>query len=425
MRRLALRGALLAMVSTAILLPGGPTHAAPVVPTKAAAAAPVATKFGLHAMGFGTQIKGGDLPVASGATGFAHITCTTLAGINRGNGVANVNLPGLGQIDALTTKVSTIKKGKTVTAVSEHKLAGITLVETLLGSLSLGAVSSKAKVWHDGKGFHSEVDTKVAGIVLTPPVGDPIVLEIPTLGTPVEVPGLLRLTLGETKVVKKKGFIFARAQALLIEILPTNTKVKVALSRARMTRGVVNSIMSGYAAGLKGKVLDPLVNIGRTPTRPLPCEGTGGKAKGHSAVGVNIPGVLNVGAANVKVFGHQTGRRRARAWAEASIASVNLLGGTIVIEGVKARANVKRRPGKLVRNTNGTSTLKITISGEEISLPKIGALEIPGLLKIEEGVTRKVRGGIEVIALQITLLEGSGATIDLGVARAQVKKAIV
>ena len=35
-----------------------------------------------------------------------------------------------------------------------------------------------------------------------------------------------------------------------------------------------------------------------------------------------------------------------------------------------------------------------------------------------------VRGGIEVIALQITLLDGTGAVIDLGIARAQVKKAI-
>ena len=140
MRRLALRGALLAMVSTVILLPGGPGHAAPVVPTKAAAAAPRPTNFGLHAMGYGTTIKGGDIPLASGATGFAHITCTTLAGLNRSNGVANVDLPGLGTIDALDTRVATIKKGKTVTAVSHHALAGITLLETALGKLSLGAV---------------------------------------------------------------------------------------------------------------------------------------------------------------------------------------------------------------------------------------------------------------------------------------------
>ncbi len=423
MRRLALRGALLAMVSTAILLPGGPTHATPVVPAKAAAAAPVATKFGLHAMGYGTAIKGGQIPLASGATGFAHITCTTLANLNRNNGVAQVTLPGLGEIDALTTKVATIKKGKTVTSVSEHKLAGITLLETALGSLSLGAVSSKARVWHDGSGFHSEVDTKVAGLVLTLPGQEPLVLDIPTLGQPIEIPGILRITLGETKVTKKPGFIFARAQALLVEILPTDTKVKIALSRARMTRDVVNSIMSGFAAGLRGKVLEPVLEIGRTPAKTLPCEGTDGQVKGLSTVGVNIPGVLTVGAANAHVFGVQAGRRRARAWAEASIASVNLLGGAVVIEGIKARANVARRPGKLVRNTSN-STLTITVNGEAVELPPIGVLEIPGLLKIEEGVRNNVRGGVEVVALRVTLLDGTGAVIDLGIARAQVKKAI-
>lgn len=428
MRRLALRGALVAMVSSVILLPGGPGHAAPVVPTKAAAAAPRPTNFGLHAMGYGTAIKGGQIPLASGATGFAHITCTTLAGLNRANGVANVNLPGLGTIDALTTKVATIKKGKTVSAVSEHKLAGITLLQTALGSLSLGAVSSTARVWHDAGGFHSEVSSQVAGIVLTLPDQDPQVIAIPTPGQPIEIPGLLRITLGESKEVKREHFVFARAQALLIEILPTNTKVKIALSRARMTDGVVNSIMSGYAAGLKGKVLntgdDSIVTIGRTPTKDLPCEGTDGVVKQTRTVGLNIPAALEVGAAQAKVYGVQWGRRRAKAWTEASIAHVDLGAGALVIDGIKARANVKRVPGKLVRNIKGSEFLTITANGEPQTIPPIGVIEIPGLAKIEQNVVTKVRGGIQVIALQITLLDGTGAVIDLGVARAQVKKAI-
>ncbi|MEZ0577136.1 choice-of-anchor P family protein [Nocardioides sp. MH1] len=416
------------MASSVILLPGGPAHAAPVVPTKAAASAPRPTDFGLHAMGYGTAIKGGQIPLASGATGFAHITCTTLAGLNRSNGVANVDLPGLGTIDALTTKVATIKKGKVVTATSEHKLAGITLLQTALGSLSLGAVSSSAKVWHDASGFHSQVDTQIAGIVLTLPGQDPQVIAIPTLGKPIEIPGLLRITLGETKEVKKEHSIFARAQALLIEILPTNTRVKIALSRARMTDGVVNSIMSGYAAGLKGKVLNTgdssLLTIGRTPSKDLPCEGTGGVVKQTHTVGLNIPAALNVGAANAAVYGVQWGRRRAKAWSQASIAHVSIADGAIEIDGIQARANVKRVPGKLVRNTRGTKTLTITVNGEPQSLPPLGTIEIPGVVKIQEGVTTMVRGGIEVIALQVTLLDGTGAVIDLGVARAQVKKAI-
>ncbi|WP_183095406.1 choice-of-anchor P family protein [Nocardioides stalactiti] len=417
------------MVTSVILLPGGPAHAAPVVPAKAAAAAPRPTNFGLHAMGYGTAIKGGQIPLASGATGFAHITCTTLAGLNRSNGVAGVDLPGLGEIDALDTKVATVKKGKTVSAISHHALAGITLVETALGSLSLGAVTSTARVWHNATGFHSEVDTQVAGIVLTPPGMDPQVIAVPTPGTPIEIPGLLRITLGETKVTEKPGFIFARAQGLLVEILATNTKVKIALSRARMTDEVVNSIMSGYAAGLKGKVLnvgdDTIVTVGRTPVRELPCEGTNGEIKETKTVDLDIPSALAVGAAQAKVFGVQAGRRRARAWAEGSIATVNLGAGALVIDGIVARANVIRRPGKLIRNSNGTKFITITANGEPQEIPDTGTIEIPGLAKIEFGVETLFRGGIEVIALRITLLDGTGAVIDLGVARAQVKKAIV
>jgi hypothetical protein len=429
MRRLALRGALLAMISSAILLPGGPGHAAPVVPTKSAAAAPRPTNFGLHAMGYGTLVKGGDIPLSSGATGFAHIACTTLAGLDRSNGVADVLIPGLGTIDALQTRVATVKKGRTVTSVSHHALAGITLFESALGSLSLGAVTATARVWHNREGFHSAVNTEVAGIVLTPPGGDPEVIAIPTPGTPIEIPGLLRLTIGESKVDKRAHSIFARAQGILVEILATNTKVKIALSRARMTDEVVNSLMSGYAAGLKGKVLntgdDTIVTIGRLPTKPLPCEGTGGVVKQTATVDLDIPAAIAVGAAQAKVFGVQAGRRRARAWTEGSIAEVNLGGGQLIIEGIVARANVIRRPGKLVRNSNGTTFLSITANGEPQEFPDTGTIEIPGLAKLEFGVETLIRGGIEVIALRITLLDGAGAVIDLGVARTQVKKAIL
>lgn len=186
--------------------------------------------------------------------------------------------------------------------------------------------------------------------------------------------------------------------------------------------------MSGYAAGLKGKVLntgdDTIVTLGRTPVKDLPCEGTGGEVKGLSTVGVNIPGAINVGAANAHVFGVQAGRRRARAWTEASIANVSLGAGQLVIEGIEARATVIRRPGKLIRRATGTF-LSLTANGEPMEFPDTGVIEIPGVLKIEQNVTREVRGGLEVIALQITLLDGTGAVIDLGIARTQIKKAIL
>ena len=112
--------------------------------------------------------------------------------------------------------------------------------------------------------------------------------------------------------------------------------------------------MSGYAAGLKGTVLDPILTIGRTPVKDLPCEGTGGEVKGLSTVGLDVPGLLTVGAANAHVFGVQIGRRRARAWTEASIASINLAGRRARHRGHQGSCQRDPRPGKLIRNTNGT-----------------------------------------------------------------------
>ncbi|UMG94542.1 hypothetical protein MF408_11620 [Nocardioides sp. TF02-7] len=121
----------------------------------------------------------------------------------------------------------------------------------------------------------------------------------------------------------------------------------------------------------------------------------------------------------MSVWGRQAGRR-ARGWTEAELADINILGGTIVIEGVKARANVARRPGKIVRNNRGSAALKITVNGTAYDVP-LGGLEIPGVVKIEEGVTTRTKRGIEVVGLRLSLLDGSAAVIDLGIAKANIR----
>ncbi len=43
-----------------------------------------------------------------------------------------------------------------------------------------------------------------------------------------------------------------------------------------------------------------------------------------------------------------------------------------------------------------------------------GALEVPGVTALDRGMTERVRDGIHVAGLRITLLEGTGAVVDLG-----------
>ena len=104
----------------------------------------------------------------------------------------------------------------------------------------------------------------------------------------------------------------------------------------------------------------------------------------------------------------------------ARVASIDLGGGQLVITGIQGRANVVRTRDGVKADTRGTKFLTATVNGEEYSFPELDGLSIPGLVKIETGVVTKHKSGIEVVAVRLTLLDGSGAVIDLGHARLSI-----
>jgi hypothetical protein len=377
----------------------------------------------MGAAGFGTRISGGDIPIASGDTAWRATGCTNAAGIRNENYEAEIAIPGLGTISGLKTRVWTTKKNGVVSSNASHSIADLTLLETALGKLQLTGISSRARAYNDGERFRAETFTKVLGLRYTPPNGDPVNLDLPTPGAPITVPGVLRVSIG--KHLKKVGSsrAYARASGLLVELFPTNTIVRVASSRATIASGVRAGLMSGYSAGLRADVLDPIVNVGRTPLLVMPCVGTKGKVQTRGLANVNIPGVLEVGAAQTSQMAIQTDRG-GRGWEQAKVAEVELLDGAVVIEGITAKANVIRRGRKVIRNARGTETVRVTVQGEEVTLPDVGKLEIPGLLSIDQKVIERTPKSIKVIALQVKLLDGSGATIDLGIASFKITRAV-
>ncbi|UMG94541.1 choice-of-anchor P family protein [Nocardioides sp. TF02-7] len=284
MRRIALLSAVAALTCSTLFQAGTPAQAAPapadVAVVKAAKkkAKQVATPYALRAVGHGTYINGGDLPLTSGATGQAQIACTTIAGVTRSNRVAGVDVPGLGRINGVRTRVWTKKKNRTVSSYAQHDIADIKLLDAGVFSLSISGLQSRVRVWKNPSGYHAKADTKILSLKLTAPGIDPIELSLPSLNQPITLPGVLQINAGEAVTVEKKRSAFARAQVLQIKVLATNTTIRVGLSRARITDGIVNSAMGGFAAGLRAQVLPPLVGAGRTPVKSLPCQGTDGKA---------------------------------------------------------------------------------------------------------------------------------------------------
>ena len=79
-----------------------------------------------------------------------------------------------------------------------------------------------------------------------------------------------------------------------------------------------------------------------------------------------------------------------------------------------------RRGDHVARSAKGTQLASITVDGQQQTFPKTGVLEIPGLVKLERGVVKKTHSGIRVIGLRITLLDGSGAVVNLAEASLKV-----
>lgn len=390
-----------------------------------AAAKPRRSPFAYTAGSYGTQVRGGQLPAGSDKTAYADISCADKTGIDRVNKIASVQLKGLGTVRGVYSRVWTTRKGDTYAANSRHEIAGITLVQSSIGRLEISGLESDARAWHNSSGFHAATHTQTAGIKLTLPNGKGLNLQLPSVGHPVTVPGVLKLELGSAVRHKDKHHILVRANSLKITLLPTNTEVRLAQTRAGINDGIKTGVFGGYGAGLQATVLNPIISTGRVPNQPMPCQGTDGKVKMRATASVNLPGVATISGVSAHQMANQN-KAKNKAWGyqRADVASVSLLGGRVEVTGVRGRVNVTRIGNRLTqRNITGTRTLSLTLDGKEVKLPALGKLlTIGNLLSVKEGVKRKIADGMEVIALQIKLLDGTGATINLGVAHLKVHK---
>ena len=374
------------------------------------------TPFAYRAVTYGSRVRGGAIPASSGTTSYQAIGCTNVAGVNKTNEIASVELPGLGVAKGVDTRSWTERSNGVYSSYSTHDIAKIVLAESSFGELAIQGLSSSSRAYFDSTGFHADTKTQVASITFTPTNGTPQSLAIPTPGQPIVIPGLLEIRIGSEKRVADGSHAKASADVLEVLLVPTSTKVRVAHTAAQLARGVKRGLFSGLSAATQVTALDNLVKSGPQPLTRMPCQGTQGKEKGKNVAAVNLLPLIQVGAASTRQMGTQ---RPGRAWGyeEARIAKVDLGGGQLVITGIQARANVERTREGVTFDSKGTKFLTATVNGTEYSFPELDGLSIPGLVEIETGVVEELPSGLDVVAVRLTLLDGTGAVIDLGHAR--------
>lgn len=382
----------------------------------------VSTVFALHSAGYATKVKGGQVPIGSGMTSYEVIGCTNEAGQTKTNDVVDTDLPGLGTVSGAKTRLWTTSKHGTVSSWARHTVGDIVLSDSPLGKLSIKAVSTTARAFHDSKGFHTDTNTDVGSLSFVPPVGPPMDLPLPAPGQPVDIPGFGKVIIGHSNTHARDKSAEAYANGLKVVLTATGTSVRVAHAEAVLYSGIKTGIFKGSSTGLTGNAASGVVNLGRNVHSQMPCQGTDGKVLTTNAAGVNLADQIVVGAAQNAQFAKQT-KDKAWGYERSQIASINLGGGALVIDGIVGKASVTRRGGKVVRSTKGTTLGSITANGQAQQIPDIGqSLEIPGVASLQPGVVKKTPWGVQVVGLRITLLDGTGATIDLATAKLDIRR---
>lgn len=407
-------------VLSVLALPLIGTATAPAPALAASAPDPNATPFAMMASGFATRIHGGDIPVDSGQTAYANFAaCTNRVGKDKSNEVAAVRLGDpahpLVVIGAGHSRAWSERVGDTVSANSEHQIASIRLFD---GAIVINGITSTATAFHDGTKFGSRATTSVLSVKVG---GFPAA--VPTADHPLVIPGLVTISIGEQKTTRGKNGAFAMATALKIDMPATRTHILVARSRAVIGGGVETGLFGGKATGVTATALGGAVTSGPNPWISLPCEGSN-TWRVRSAATVNLPGLATVAGLETRMLGFQdAATNTAVGDSRAEVARIELLDGRLVIDALRAQAKVVLVDGEFVER-NGSVTAQVTLDGNPITLADLPDIEIPGVASIETNVvTHPKPNHLKVIALRITLLDGSslGSVIDIATAEIKVR----
>jgi hypothetical protein len=379
------------------------------------------TSFAFKGSGFGTRIVGGQLPAGSQTTGYSVIGCTNVAGRSHANNVGASTLPGLGKATGVKTHVWTTFRHGVAASHSLHRVGRITLAQTALGSLSINAITSRARAYHDSTGFHATTTTHIGGLSFTPPIGPAQSFPLPTPDHPITIPGLVTIYAGQHKTTRSATGAVANAFALRIEVIPTGTSVRVAHSRAELDSGLTSGVFKGHSAATRVvSALDGNIQGGPNPLTTMPCQGTHGKTKEKSLATGSLGDQILFHNVNSRERGNQ-GAHGAHGMSRASVGQVSL-GNQVLIAGIVGKVSVSRHRGHVTTSIKGTRLGSVTVSGQTQKFPKTGVLEIPGVVKLERAVVQRTHAGISVIGLRITLLDGTGAVINLGEAKLKITR---
>ena len=391
---------------------------------------PKATPFALRAWGYSTRVIGGDVPAELGPHGL------------RGH---RLHQPGRPQADqqhrrpraaepghrrrGVKTRVWTTRKAGTVSSCARNTIGKVVLSDSPLGTAHAG------RRLDDGPRLPRRLRRSARPRTPTWPSSPssrpsvrPKTLPLPTPGRPVEIP---RRREGDHRPV--------------LDAPPTPTARGPSPTASRSAWSPTGHALSGSRTpsprSPRGVQSRPVQRLGRTrsPATPqaarqasvatpaedaLPGHRRRRPAPAQPASPTSAARSSSARAKSDEVA--KQNNRRAWGCVRSRVASINLArpAPASTASSVRSTSPARARTcATLSRQHQGHDRRQDHRQRRGPGVPDTGVIEIPGVAKLEPSVvTKKVTDGLKVTALRITLLDGSGAVIDLGNARFQVRR---
>ncbi|MFJ6453408.1 choice-of-anchor P family protein [Paenarthrobacter sp. NPDC091669] len=388
-----------------------------------AATTPAQITTGFSGTAYGSYIFNTDKTLTSGPTASSSMSCTGATGRTSSNTAAALAVPAVGNVGAATTSVKTLL---TTTGKRIESRSTINGTNLLGGLVTAGAITSESAAEKNTAGAYSGMnkttiaDLKVLGVAVgaNPGANTVLDLSVPLVGSV----GKITLNGQEKRLVN--GVYQVSTTALRVEVLKAGlpglkigTDIRLGVSSANLTPAQAG-FLSGTGFTTKAVLASGLLNSGPTAVVYVGCSGGAGSA---NVAGVNIPGLLTVGASSTKTSGVLT--PQPKSVVTNSLSGLNVLNGLIRADAIKAETSATRAAGAATATLTDTSTFtNLKIAG----LPAISAsvapntvVQVPGLGQVTLHKVTKSSNAIIVTMIEVVISQPLGAlptgsTIQIG-----------